>query len=1346
MKAVAYLLTVVLGVALLPSVVRAQLLDNDKRNRSLSGSNSEGTHFIVGFMQNETDWCSLYGQRQIMIASRFDAHVVVRGMNPWPLYQTTLRPYDVRAIDIPRDYECIGEGVFGSAIDITADVPISVYCVNSQLTTTEGYLALPVNSWGTEYVTSSYAVDQYDRLIGQQDPGGCRAMYRGGEIAVIASEDNTTVTIYPRARTLNNVPAGGLAQQVIQRGQIFQIQDGGRVRGGSDLTGSIVVADKPVGVLSGHVRAAVPVQYDSKDHLIEMIPPRNTLGKRYFAVPYLGRGGGDEIRVVNAGNGPATVIFASQTGNSTVTIRNPGDWTSYDLRSITTITSDEPVLVMHYSRSTMADPANRATPDDPPNRFDPYMIVLTPEEQFVNAAVFQTMPNTSRDPSYPSGGQQFDRHYVAIVGETAKFSTITIDGQPLTAQPEYQGGMIPNTAYSWASLKVSDGAIHVLQGDALFGGYVYGLGFFDSYGWPVGAGLRKFDIDDKRPPELRAIRNCTGFQIIARDSGAFDFGLRDAWLDSSASTNMFFEREFIIRGDEYSLGYLRLIDPTQPGHARVIAEDLAGNRDTIDLDFVVTPPDLNRDSVLLIDVRPNDSVGTAIYITNTSPDTVPFSGATLVVGDPFKLEFVVSARLLPPGTGVMIPLYFKASAAGTYRDTLIVQYNCQTYRIPLLALMGTPKIGTHDLDYGTLRRGHDSCMTLHVYNPGDAPLRIDSAVIEGEGFRITLDLPYPIVLAGGADTTLTVCFQPARVGTFTGTVSFHSNADSVAVGHLIGRAIYPNLTIGSHDYGRMQLGESGCTMVPIANTGDDDAHLTGLFVEKGAIFLADTAGLFPHTLAPGDTLWVKICFDPDAPLDFIATIAPRNSDGIETEGNLRGGAYQLRASIDGYDWRNRWIGSVNDTVVFVHNRSADPVTITRVWLDSGDVDVFSITRPPSVPQVLPPNDSMPVDVQFAPVVRGERACLIHANTSSTLTPMVTNTLRGFALHAAVEDSLVMTTAVGFRCVERTGTLAMFNTGNVPLTVAEIGVNAVPPGAVTMTGLAVGDMIAPGEGTTATLTSSRGDVATQAEVVWRFSELPDTNRKTILLPAGTPQVHYPAATVPPSVGIGQSFDVTLRMDSARWSGVNEDALSIDLTFNPSVAAFNMDEWHARIAAYNLRGPEWRMVGDPTLVGRGHLRFELQAVPASSIMQLALPSFPFRAYLGAARTDTIRLALAAPDTTCVLPSQTAAVYQVDSICGLMVRLFEYTGPPYALRPIAPNPATGSTTLDFTLGMEAQTRIELLSTSGSVEAVLLDGSLPAGDHKLDLDLRAIPSGVYYCRISSGPFTGTQRLVVVQ
>src|ERR1041384_7232311 len=83
--------------------------------RELLGSNVEGTHFFVGFMENEVMECDP-GNVQLLlsIASRFAATVTITKFDGVVTLQ--LDPYQLRTISVSRDLECVGEGVFPNAI------------------------------------------------------------------------------------------------------------------------------------------------------------------------------------------------------------------------------------------------------------------------------------------------------------------------------------------------------------------------------------------------------------------------------------------------------------------------------------------------------------------------------------------------------------------------------------------------------------------------------------------------------------------------------------------------------------------------------------------------------------------------------------------------------------------------------------------------------------------------------------------------------------------------------------------------------------------------------------------------------------------------------------------------------------------------------------------------------------------------------------------------------------------------------------------------------------------------------------------------------------------------------
>lgn len=76
-----------------------------------------------------------------------------------------------------------------------------------------------------------------------------------------------------------------------------------------------------------------------------------------------------------------------------------------------------------------------------------------------------------------------------------------------------------------------------------------------------------------------------------------------------------------------------------------------------------------------------------------------------------------------------------------------------------------------------------------------------------------------------------------------------------------------------------------------------------------------------------------------------------------------------------------------------------------------------------------------------------------------------------------------------------------------------------------------------------------------------------------------------------------------------------------------------------------------------------------------------------------------------------------------------------PPAALTPVTfsvwPNPASQATALRYRLPHEAHVRAAVFDPLGRRVATLADGRQAAGDHDLLLDARALPAGVYLCRL---------------
>lgn len=1319
---------------------------------SLLGSNAEGTHFIVGFMQNEenTSFCAVMGGRafsrhRIAAASRFQTSVTFTYPDGRQI-QRVLQPFQVVSVFLDgEEYECLGEDVCQKSFEITSEEPISIYCFSSKTHTSDGYLALPINSWGTEYYTANYSLDHYEEESEQSDPFMCAVEPRGGEFAIIASEDFTTVTVRPKTQTLGGIPANSPVSHVLMKGEIWQLQDGGNVRGGSDITGSHIIADKPVGVLSGHVRTAIPWSLNTKDHLIEMLPPKTAMGANHIIVPFGGRKGGDIVRVIASEEGTTDITVTSNTGRLLYRISGAGSFQELFVNSTTIIETDQPVLVAHYSQSNEVDLESK---------FDPYMIVTTPTEQFVNSAIFQTMPNYD-----PNRREQFTQHFVTLVVEKRNYTTMRLNGQPIaTLATIIATGNVPglNNEYVWLTIRLPGGQSFAIEGNALFGGYVYGIGEFDSYGWPVGAGLFDVDIPDQTAPKLSATPGCgnQSYSIVITDSGRTDRGLSDVWLDRTVSANVdTATTELCVCGTNIYRMQVRLIDPEKPGKARIIARDNGGNLDTIELDLHALRPIFSRDSILILGAEVNKLHQENCEIINPNAGTpIRFDSIRLKRGLQFKIIGLGLGgsinRLIAGGENFELFITFESNQDGVFYDTLLVYIECQVYKIPLMATMAAPLIDTKDMDFGTLRVGRLKCLEVPVTNTGEGILKISEVRLNGKRATFLFDkngVPTDTISLKPGDTAVVIiCFEPDAVEDFTGTVEFISNAaGGKDVANLIGRGVYPAISIGGYDFGSIQIGDTACTTVPIVNSGSDTAFLTGVTITEN-IFVEDPS-VFPHALPPGDTLWVPVCFIPGKEGDFSSPIGADNNDGLEAVASLIGGAYQLLAEIEGYNWGVRWVGTQHDTIVHIQNLTNLPIQIDSIWIANGDDGDFAILTqiPPSI--TLGPNEKYPVNVRFTPLLRGARSVGIYAGTSSRQRPIIENVLEGFGIEAVPGDEMLHDTAVMFSCDSRVSRVLIYNRGNAPLTIRNIRLDD-PKGIAVLNAPNAGYQIPTGDDpleleVNFNFAGYVGEVT--ATVTWSFEELPDEEFSRTMVVRSEQQRYEITAQAPARVSIGEEFNLFVNVADVFWKNMPVNEVTLDVAYNPTVAYFDTKRWYAELGSSQ---GTWTFAGEPEFLEKNLVRLTLRPTNGTAIPVdgTVFPAIPFRGFLGNQALDTFRVAMRTADSACTLPTATTLPYSIEQICGLQTRLIEVVGYLPGLQASRPNPASSSVEIDFTLPFDGTATLELFSLDGKIIRRIIDGSMKSGDHTVTVDVNDLPNGVYYYRLEYGTFVASEPLII--
>jgi hypothetical protein len=85
-------------------------------------------------------------------------------------------------------------------------------------------------------------------------------------------------------------------------------------------------------------------------------------------------------------------------------------------------------------------------------------------------------------------------------------------------------------------------------------------------------------------------------------------------------------------------------------------------------------------------------------------------------------------------------------------------------------------------------------------------------------------------------------------------------------------------------------------------------------------------------------------------------------------------------------------------------------------------------------------------------------------------------------------------------------------------------------------------------------------------------------------------------------------------------------------------------------------------------------------------------------------------------------------------------------YSLHQNYPNPFNPTTNITFDLPVESYVTIELYSVIGEKISTLVDETLGAGVHRVFVNSRNLPSGVYMYRMSAGSFSAARKLTIIK
>ena len=368
-------------------------------------ASSTGKDFYIGFMRGVGGGGHVI-LRLLIGTTASNATYRVTGANDQLLASGVVVQGSHASIDIPSDmFEVVGSGFSDRAKGIhvhSNDEPIFVIAENIFRFVNYGtFLAYPCLTIESE---SSY--EYY--VISTNDPSD----FFLSQVLLVGCENDTTISVEPTQTVTIPLDTQSVsADESIAPGStsheftLHQMQTL-LLSSFDDLTGTKIVSNKPLTVISGHECAGVLGVDSGCEPFAVQVPPAIAWGNRFLLAPFAGRDGPQLFRVISAEPTDLTYTCGSSTefaNNITEFLFNSSEYCY--------LHSEKPILVVELSFGVHID-----------NMGDPAIAPISPIDQYVSKTTFFTLPTNDFPNNFIS---------VTVLAEHFNASAILLDGVPI---------------------------------------------------------------------------------------------------------------------------------------------------------------------------------------------------------------------------------------------------------------------------------------------------------------------------------------------------------------------------------------------------------------------------------------------------------------------------------------------------------------------------------------------------------------------------------------------------------------------------------------------------------------------------------------------------------------------------------------------------------------------------------------------------------------------------------------------------------------------------------------------------------------------------------------------------
>lgn len=1416
---------------------------------ALKGTGNLGVEFYFTFVPCYEE----AGNNKLMlyIASASDGYATIEVGGRGFKTIKKLIPNDIIPVELgPGIAQAFSKGINGSippeqiyqdaAVHVKATVPVVVYGVTRFNYTSDSFMAIPVHTLGKEYVVASMADMSW--------------MYGGlslpSETAIVAAYDGTRVDFTLGGPSVT-VSGGGMRPGqtksfTMNKGDVWVIGNDANSKEG-DVSGSVVRATKPVGVVSGNQCANVPTTLRWCDFVSEMELPTNTWG-RFLQVPkYASRKNGYFMKVF--AKEPNTKVFYN--GSFWKTIQTVGGqegkgWIYQRVdgtgNNILSLSADKPISATVWNTGQEDDGVST----------DPFQMNVMPIEQYQKNVMFCT-PGSR-------GGIGFTRNFLGVVFE---LDTVT-QGMP----KDLEFGTAVNGKISWRALSAVFGPsfstkdifqqkvngktyafkecvlpsdnVYAMRCSKPFMCYSYGGSDYDSYGHPTSGALRVVSPDTVAPIVTYTTR-CDGSVGVVESATVNDMPNDDSvrsnlgtiLMDPDSSYNYTLDFDEFVSGTTRATKWrLNVDNPDNDAHALIIFTDRAGNQSCAEIDYRAIKITINP---VLVDfglMKKNKVATKDIVVKNEGTSKVTVSRLEFKAGGVGVFKFVPDlSQVLPfdleAGATKTVTVQYTSSNDGEIEDSIGVGNDCIfRYRTLVKGKTGEPIINVSDIPFGSVVVGSSAKRSFNITNEGNVKLTVSNqsgVVPAGSPFTSTSDVvttgsPLVLDLSGttsGNSKSYEVTFAPTATGNFNATITFSSDAETVdSVCIISGVGIKPGLSANLIDFGRRRISgnknysgpystdvTNTKTQIVLSNSGTAPVKISKASVTRGtaAHFVLPDLNQFNGLDIPaGETKTYDISYQPGAAAYDSLDITFENDANNGTVFQAIGVGVVPKIIIDDVTFAQLSLlgGNPVDTKKWrITNLSK---TTTPAWEFYDSVKVTDITVGGAGDEIATGGQStigtqrmsfdkaavsLPLSLKAGEVSTGFDAWYQPVNLGANSGEIVT------VSDAESEKTSKWTGSATGGVLEYTVTIPDVSTCigssiNIPVTITNTSKVA----------LDITDMVFKWQGTVSgdfqLPNKPSGPVAPGATVVVNIVYTPSAPMATTKFTLISEAQPGPVVVNASFNATGEFYPSTLSVAKNVKAGISKDGstnffqvpvsmgqdvnagnvlgLKATITFDPkslfirrktsgssqAMVTLNTADgaaksWTVTSATVTpvsdrLETVTIEMSGSTPLTGGAnkdlfYLEFQTLLAPMDvNLSQMIIDLKDVKAYKDQAVTVENQCVQVKPEPGFVVGTVVCA-YDVTQVVTSAI--------PFGMKTASPNPVNDAgTRIEFSIGFETPTRIDVINTNGEVVATLVNETLKANVYSMNFVPVNLASGSYIVRMISAGNTYTQQIQVVK